>query len=159
LRRAVLAGGGGGVLYVDTLKNNRARTVPLVLDLVPIVNRWSGGKAPDSWLFNAPEGGQLRESNWKRSVRWSTPSGARSMNGHIVVPVSSSAGVPSRPLGLNYERLLIPGSDMQALVTYHAQPGSDSEERLRLLASITTTGPDTPVRPRPARPHTATPDH
>jgi len=48
---------------------------------------------------------------------------------------------------------------MQALVTYHAQPGSDSEERLRLLASITTTGSDAPVRPRPARPHTPTPDH
>jgi transcriptional regulator with XRE-family HTH domain len=65
------------------------------------------------------------------------------------------------PLALNYERLLIPGSDMQALVTYHAQPGSDSEERLRLLDSITTTdpGPGTPVRPRPARPHTPTPDH
>ena len=64
------------------------------------------------------------------------------------------------PLALNYEKLLIPGSDMQALVTYHAQPGSDSEERLRLLDSIiTTTGPDTPVRPRPARPHTPTPDH
>ena len=60
---------------------------------------------------------------------------------------------------LNYERLLIAGSDMQALTTYHAPPGSDSEERLRLLASITTTGPDTPVRPRPARPHTPTPDH
>lgn len=45
------------------------------------------------------------------------------------------------PLELNYEKLLIPGSDIQALVTYHAQPGSDSEERLRLLDSITTTGP------------------
>src|SRR6201995_3066354 len=63
------------------------------------------------------------------------------------------------PLELDYEKLLIPGSGMQALVTYHAQPGSDSEERLRLLASITTTGPDTPVPPRPARPHTPTPDH
>ena len=63
------------------------------------------------------------------------------------------------PLELNYERLLIAGSGMQALVTYHAQPGSDSEERLRLLASITTTGSDAPVRPRPARPHTPTPDH
>ena len=65
------------------------------------------------------------------------------------------------PMELNYERLLIPGSSMLALVTYHAQPGSDSEERLRLLASITTTAPgrDTPVRPRPARPHTPTPDH
>lgn len=49
LRRAVLAGGGGGALYVDTLKSNRARTVPLVLDLVPIVDRWSAGKASDAW--------------------------------------------------------------------------------------------------------------
>jgi transcriptional regulator with XRE-family HTH domain len=65
------------------------------------------------------------------------------------------------PLELNYERLLIPGSGMLALVTYHAQPGSDSEERLRLLDSITTTGPgpDTPVRPRPVHPHMPTPDH
>ena len=63
------------------------------------------------------------------------------------------------PLELNYERLLIPGSSMLALVTYHAQPGSDSEERLRLLDSITTTGPETPVRPRPARPRPPTPDH
>ena len=67
------------------------------------------------------------------------------------------------PLALNYERLLIPGSDMQALVTYHAQPGSESDERLRLLDSITTTDasvrPRPPVRLRPARPHTPTPDH
>jgi integrase len=70
LRRAVLASGGGGSLYVDTLKNKRARTVPLVEDLVPVVDRWSAGKAPDAWLFDAPKGGPLRESNWKRSVGW-----------------------------------------------------------------------------------------
>ena len=65
------------------------------------------------------------------------------------------------PLELNYERLLIPGSGTLALVTYHAQPGSDSEERLRLLGSITTSDrdPNTPVRPRRDRPHTPTPDH
>jgi integrase len=84
LCRAVLAGGGGGALYVDTLKNNRARTVPLVLDLVPIVDRWSAGKAPDAWLFNAPEGGPLRESNWKRSVRWSTATSAAGVPGFRV---------------------------------------------------------------------------
>jgi transcriptional regulator with XRE-family HTH domain len=44
------------------------------------------------------------------------------------------------PLELNYEQLLIAGSAMEALVTYHAQPGSESEERLRLLASINTPG-------------------
>src|SRR6201999_902320 len=40
------------------------------------------------------------------------------------------------PLELNYEQLLIHGGGLQALVTYHAQPGSESAEHLRLLASI-----------------------
>jgi integrase len=84
LRRAVLASGGGGALYVDTLKNNRARTVPLVLDLVPIVDRWSAGKAPDAWLFDAPEGGPLWESNWKRSVGWSAATAAVGVPGFRV---------------------------------------------------------------------------
>lgn len=51
LSRAVLASEGGGALYVDTLKGNRARTVPLVAGLVPIVDRWSAGKEPGAWLF------------------------------------------------------------------------------------------------------------
>jgi integrase len=84
LRRAVLASGGGGALYIDTLKNNRARTVPLVVDLVPIVDRWSAGKAPDSWLFDAPEGGPLRESNWKRSVGWRAATAAAGLAGFRV---------------------------------------------------------------------------
>lgn len=84
LHRSVLASGGGGALYVDTLKNNRARTVPLVLDLVPIVDRWSVGKTPDAWLFNAPEGGPLRESNWKRSVGWSAATSAAGVPGFRV---------------------------------------------------------------------------
>jgi transcriptional regulator with XRE-family HTH domain len=51
------------------------------------------------------------------------------------------------PLELNYEKLLIPGSDLQALVTYHAPPGSDSEERLRLLGSIITAATTTDLDP------------
>ena len=70
LSRAMLASEGGGALYVDTLKNHRARTVPLVAELVPIIDRWSAGKQPEAWLFAAPGGGPLRESNWKRSVGW-----------------------------------------------------------------------------------------
>jgi len=84
LRRTVLASGGGGALYVDTLKSNRGRTVPLVLDLVPIVDRWSAGKAPDAWLFEAPRGGPLRESNWKRSVSWSAATAAAGLQGFRV---------------------------------------------------------------------------
>jgi hypothetical protein len=41
----------------------RGVKVPLVVGLVPIVDRWSAGKAPDAWLFDAPEGGPLRELN------------------------------------------------------------------------------------------------
>jgi integrase len=84
LRRTVLASGGGGALYVDTLKSNRGRTVPLVLDLVPIVDRWSSGKAPDAWLFEALHGGPLRESNWKRSVGWSAATAAAGLQGFRV---------------------------------------------------------------------------
>jgi hypothetical protein len=40
---------------------------------------------------------------------------------------------------LHYEKLLIPGTDMQALITYHADPGSESEELLRLLATMNTS--------------------
>ncbi|MGW3853040.1 MmyB family transcriptional regulator, partial [Streptomyces fagopyri] len=40
---------------------------------------------------------------------------------------------------LHYEKLLIPGTGMQALITYHADPGTDSEERLRLLATMNTS--------------------
>jgi integrase len=39
LSRAVLASEGGGALYVDTLKNNWARTVPLVAELVAGLSR------------------------------------------------------------------------------------------------------------------------
>jgi len=84
LRRAVLASEGGGALYVDTLKNKRARTVPLVEALVPVVDRWSAGKAPDAWLFDAPKGGPLRESNWKRSVGWSAATAAAGVRGFRV---------------------------------------------------------------------------
>ena len=84
MRRTVLASGGGGALYLDTLKNNRARTVPLVLELVPVVGRWSAGKAPDAWLFDAPQGGPLWESNWKRSVSWNAATSAVGVPGFRV---------------------------------------------------------------------------
>jgi integrase len=71
LQRAVLASGGNGELFVDTLKNKRARTVPLVAALVPIVDQWAAGKSNEDWLFAAPRGGPLNEGNWKRSVGWS----------------------------------------------------------------------------------------
>jgi transcriptional regulator with XRE-family HTH domain len=40
------------------------------------------------------------------------------------------------PLDLHYEKLALPGTDGQMLITYHADPGSDSQERLGLLAAL-----------------------
>jgi transcriptional regulator with XRE-family HTH domain len=64
------------------------------------------------------------------------------------------------PLELRYEKLLIPGTDMQTLVTYHADPGSESEERLRLLASLAGQypAPDAPPPSRSAGPGAPAPD-
>lgn len=70
VQRAVLASSSKGELYVDTLKGRRARTVALPPAVVPIIDRWADGKSTDAWLFAAPGGGPLSESNWKRSVGW-----------------------------------------------------------------------------------------
>jgi integrase len=51
------------------------------VDLVPIVDRWSAAKVPGDWLFGAPNGGPLRESNWKRSVGWSAATWAAGLQG------------------------------------------------------------------------------
>ncbi|MER5602970.1 helix-turn-helix transcriptional regulator [Streptomyces sp. NPDC002265] len=60
-------------------------------------------------------------------------------------------------LELHYEKLLLPGSDGQTLITYHAQPGSASEERLRLLASM--NAPDRAGGTRAATDRTRAPGH
>ncbi|XHM93296.1 hypothetical protein AB0761_24500 [Peterkaempfera sp. SMS 1(5)a] len=40
------------------------------------------------------------------------------------------------PLDLRYEKLMLPGAPGQMLVTYHAERGSPSHERLQLLAHL-----------------------
>ena len=71
LQRTVMSSKDRGALFEDSLKNRRSRTVPLVNDLVSIVNKWSAGKTNGDWLFHAPKGGPLSEPNWKRAVAWS----------------------------------------------------------------------------------------
>lgn len=44
------------------------------------------------------------------------------------------------PLELHYEKLLVPSAPGQTIVTYHARPGSESEDRLRLLAALDVDG-------------------
>lgn len=45
------------------------------------------------------------------------------------------------PLDLRYEKLALPGAPGQMLVTYHAEPGSPSFERLELLAHLAVRSP------------------
>jgi transcriptional regulator with XRE-family HTH domain len=40
------------------------------------------------------------------------------------------------PLDLYYEKLALPGAPGQMLITYHAEPGSPSQEKLELLAHL-----------------------
>lgn len=70
LQRAVLADSTTGELYVETLKGSRARTVALPAAAAAVVDAWSQGKDPGDWLFGAPYGGPLSESNWRRAVSW-----------------------------------------------------------------------------------------
>jgi integrase len=70
LQRTVMSSKDKGALFVDTMKNKRSRTIPLVDDLVPIIDKWSAGKPGDAWVFDSPKGGPLSEPNWKRSVGW-----------------------------------------------------------------------------------------
>ncbi|MFR9794786.1 helix-turn-helix domain-containing protein [Streptomyces sp. MS06] len=60
------------------------------------------------------------------------------------------------PLELHYEKLLVPGTGGQTLVTYHARPGSESEDGLRLLAGM--AAPEQAV-PEQAVPEHAVPEH
>jgi integrase len=71
LSRTVLSSNRNGALFIDTLKTKQARTVPLVAELVPIVDQWAEGKESSHWLFHAPEGGPLPERSWLRIVDWS----------------------------------------------------------------------------------------
>src|SRR4051812_15166567 len=68
--RAVLSSKGGGELYVDSVKSSRARTIPIVSVVAPIIEAWTVGKTAHDWIFSAPKGGPLYERNWQRSVRW-----------------------------------------------------------------------------------------
>jgi integrase len=142
LRRAVLAGGGGGALYLDTLKNNRARTVPLVVDLVPIVDRWSAGKAPDAWLFDAPGHGPLRESNWKRSVGWSAATAAAGLQGfrvhdlrHTAASVWLGAGADPRVV----QRVLGHASAAMTMDLYGHMMDANLWQAARLVGDISGT--------------------
>ena len=42
------------------------------------------------------------------------------------------------PLDLRYEKLVLPGTSGQMLITYHSEPGSPSAERMQLLAHLAT---------------------
>jgi integrase len=142
LRRAVLASGGGGALYVDTLKNNRSRTVPLVVDLVPIVESWSAGKVPGTWLFSAPGGGPLRESNWKRSVGWSAATTTAGLQGfrvhdlrHTAASVWLSAGADPKVV----QRVLGHASASMTMDLYGHLVDANLWQAARLVGDISGT--------------------
>lgn len=138
----MLASGGGGSLYVDTLKNKRARTVPLVDELVPVAARWSAGKAPGDWLFAAPEGGPLWESNWKRSVGWRAATVAAGVPGfrvhdlrHTAASVWLAAGADPKVV----QRVLGHASAVMTMDLYGHMVDANLWQAARLVGDISGT--------------------
>jgi integrase len=61
-------GRDGGEVYVDTPKTHEQRSVPLPAFLVRELRALVKDRAPDAWVFTAPEGGPLRYDNFRRRV-------------------------------------------------------------------------------------------
>lgn len=53
-------------------KSGRARTVPLLPELVPLLERWTDGKPADRHVFATTSGNPIQGSNFRRAVKWRT---------------------------------------------------------------------------------------
>jgi transcriptional regulator with XRE-family HTH domain len=102
--------------------------------IVPYLRSVAGPDADDPRLAGLVGELSLRSDRFR--VLW-----ARHDVRHKSTGISPLRHPQAGELELRYEKLLIPATDMQTLVTYHAEPGSDSEERLRLLASLSAADP------------------
>jgi integrase len=68
VRRAMVEVGG---TFVQTgTKTHRVRAIPLVSILVPILMRKAAGKEPQAFLFSTSTGTPIRNTNFRRSVKW-----------------------------------------------------------------------------------------
>jgi hypothetical protein len=117
--------------------------------IVPYLRSVAGPDADDARLARLVGELSLRSDRFR--VLW-----ARHDVRHKSTGISLIRHPQAGELELRYEKLLIPATDMQTLVTYHAEPGSGSEERLRLLASLSApdAAPIAPAPPRSAHPDT-----
>ena len=71
LTRAVLCNNGGRALHIDSLKKQSRADSPTRGPVIPIVIAGPPTRDLATGCSTAPEGGPLRETSWKRSVRWS----------------------------------------------------------------------------------------
>ena len=143
LQRAVLSSRADGTVFVDSLKNKRSRTVPLVPELVPLVRRWAAGKTKDAWLFSAPKGGPLNEGNWKRAVRWEEATKAIGRPGlrvhdlrHTAASLWLAAGADPKVV----QRILGHGSAAMTLDLYGHLVDRNLWEAAQRVGEITESG-------------------
>jgi transcriptional regulator with XRE-family HTH domain len=98
-------------------------------DVVPYLRSVAGTDLDDSRLTRLV--GELSMHSERFRTLWAR---------HDVLQKTSGTTQLSHPqvgrLELHYEKFVLPGTNGQMLVTYHATPGSDSAERLSLLASL-----------------------
>lgn len=59
-----------GELVIGATKGRRARIVPMIEQLVPVVREAAEGKGPHDYLFTGPRGGFINSKNLSRALGW-----------------------------------------------------------------------------------------
>lgn len=70
--RRTVSPGTGGRMTVGPTKGRRARSVPLVGPLIPVIAEASEGKGEHDYLFPGPRGGHISSKNLSRALNWSS---------------------------------------------------------------------------------------
>lgn len=121
-------------------KGGRGRSVPLVAEILPIVQRRAEGRGADELIFVTPEGHRLNNSNWRGVVGWAKSCRGRRIhdlrhtaatlwlaNGIDVKTVQTWLGHESAQLTLNlYSHWMGSHADAAAVARLNALLGGTS---------------------------------
>lgn len=77
-------------------KSGRTRLVPVIDEIVPILNGWAAGKRPTDLLVTTPQGGTLWRSSLSRTLDWPAIGRGRSIHAlrHTAATWWLASGVP-----------------------------------------------------------------
>jgi len=133
----------GGFMDVPSNERNLARFIFLDESARDIHTEWSAVAEETVAMLRLYAGAHPNDPELSRLVgdlSLQSPDFAKWWSAHNVRSRSFGTKICAHPevgeMTLNYEALLFPGDNEQRLCVYSAEPGSPSEERMQLLASL-----------------------